>query len=49
MCHLWIDCSIGVIGIMDRMKVLLCGYPDLKRRFNMFLPTQYELSLRDDD
>jgi len=36
-------------GIMDRMKVLLRGHPDLKCRFNMFLPQQYELSPRDDD
>jgi histone deacetylase complex regulatory component SIN3 len=34
---------------MDRMKVLLRGHPDLKCRFNMFLPQQYELSPRDDD
>jgi histone deacetylase complex regulatory component SIN3 len=49
MCCLWIDCSIGVRGIVDRMKVLLRGHPDLKRRFNMFLPPQYKCSLRDDD
>ena len=48
MCCLWTDCSIGVRGIVDRM-VLLRGHPDLKRRFNMFLPPQYELSLRDDN
>jgi hypothetical protein len=47
--RLWIDCNIGVRGIVDRMKVLLRGHPDLKRRFNMFLPPQYELSLRDND
>jgi histone deacetylase complex regulatory component SIN3 len=49
MCCLWIDCSIGVRGIVDRMKVLLRGHPYQKRRFNMCLPSQYELSLRDDD
>jgi histone deacetylase complex regulatory component SIN3 len=31
------------------MKVLLRGHPDLNRHFNMFLPPQYELSLRDND
>jgi hypothetical protein len=33
---------------MDRMKVCSVGL-DLKHRLNMFLPPQYELSLRDDD
>jgi histone deacetylase complex regulatory component SIN3 len=49
--RLWIDCNIGVRGIVDH-KVLLHGHPYLKRRFNMFLPEQYKLSLlslRDDD
>ena len=47
--RLWIDCNIGVRGIVDHIKVLLRGHPDLKRRFNMFLPSQYELNLRDDN
>lgn len=34
---------------MDHMKVLLRGHPDLKHHFNMFVPTEYELSLTDDD
>jgi hypothetical protein len=49
MCCLWIDCNIGVRDIIDHMKVLLRGHLDLKRRSNMFLPPQYELSLTDDD
>jgi len=49
MCCLSIDCSIGLRGIVDRVKVLFRGHPDLKGHFNMFLPEQYELSLGDDD
>ncbi|EES14741.1 hypothetical protein BDA96_07G086400 [Sorghum bicolor] len=41
--------SIGISGIVDRVKVLFRGHPDLKSYFNMFLPEQYELSLTDDD
>ena len=46
---MWIGCSIGMRSIIDRMKVLLRGHPDLKCHSNMFLPPQYELSLTDDD
>lgn len=43
---LFVDCSTGVAGLVDRMKVLLDGHPDLKHQFNKFLPTEYVL--RDD-
>jgi histone deacetylase complex regulatory component SIN3 len=38
-----------VRGIVNHVKVLFRGHPDLKSHFNMFLLEQYELSLRDDD
>jgi hypothetical protein len=47
-CCLLIDCSIGARAVYDRLKVLLREHPDLKRHFNMFMPTQYKLSLTDD-
>ncbi|KAG2582559.1 hypothetical protein PVAP13_6KG195806 [Panicum virgatum] len=34
--------SIGVAAVIDRVKVLLAGHPDLIRGFNMFIPRGYK-------
>ncbi|RCV29505.1 hypothetical protein SETIT_6G019000v2 [Setaria italica] len=38
---------IEVPGVVERMQVVLQGYPDLVREFNTFLPWGYALNLDD--